>query len=111
MGVLVVLFCCVWADVGIVCLIGNLACFVMWFFAGLNVDGYRVNVVFGVGLMVMLLFQISFRLLVIVVVWCLCLLFCLGVLWFDCYVHVNSVVLVFMIFIVYCVVGVWVVVF
>lgn len=40
MGVLVVLFCCVWADVGIVCLIGNLACFVMWFFAGLNVDGY-----------------------------------------------------------------------
>lgn len=69
-----------------------------------------MNVVFGVGLMVMLLFQISFRLLVIVVVWCLCLLFCLGVLWFDCYVHVNSVVLVFMIFIVYCVVGVWVVV-
>lgn len=73
--------------------------------------GIRVDVVFGVGLMVMLLFQISFRLLVIVVVWCLCLLFCLGVLWFDCYVHVNSVVLVFMIFIVYCVVGVWVVVF
>lgn len=72
--------------------------------------GIRVNVVFGVGLMVMLLFQISFRLLVIVVVWCLCLLFCLGVLWFDCYVHVNSVVLAFMIFIVYCVVGVWVVV-
>lgn len=69
-----------------------------------------MNVVFGVGLMVMLLFQISFRLLVIVVVWCLCLLFCLGVLWFDCYVHVNSVALVFMIFIVYCVVGVWVVV-
>lgn len=46
--------------------------------------GMRVSVVFSVGLMVMLLFQISFRLLVIVVVWCLCLLFCLGVLWFDC---------------------------